>query len=537
MRVESQVRVPVEQAQLIDASAFRFDTSVAQAVGDTGKVIGELSRRKQGMEDRIAISNSNAAMKKAQLDYQTEIIGKPLDQHAGILQKHINIAKSTSLSQKMSKEARTTTGSSLAAWGQGLTDSGKLATIMALHKEDRIRVTADLEEALVEGDEIEIQAAEEAFDEHYATDPEAGKVTKDRLEVRATKATHDNAIAAAEETAARFPQATIARVEEEQKNRAEGKEKDFPLLSSKDLEQVRDYAKTIGEKKKDESARLSNETVTTNYTAIANGEVDITKMINDINANPAMSGSDKAKAIEKTRTFFSGWHSTKMANKKWPLVDDDEILQNLNTTLTEQSSGSIDINETNEIINKAANEGKITKETRDSLRAKARKGGNDAIDKSVQQFTSRVRNALTGRFTDRVARAKVREAAVGLEGLSRSEKNEIQTANYLLSVSYDQLHRYSADLDSALREVKGGRETISGIEATAIAASVWEKYKTKTTTQRINEFQEFTGQRVPQPNGFSNTIWRRATSKQRSQIVAAMERGMTAKQVKKMVSK
>jgi hypothetical protein len=82
MRVESQVAVPVEQAQLIDPSAFRFDTSGAQAIQQAGAVITELGKRKQDMQDRIAVSNVNAAMNKAQLDYQQEIIGKPLDQHA-----------------------------------------------------------------------------------------------------------------------------------------------------------------------------------------------------------------------------------------------------------------------------------------------------------------------------------------------------------------------------------------------------------------------------------------------------------------------
>jgi hypothetical protein len=171
------------------------------------------------------------------------------------------------------------------------------------------------------------------------------------------------------------------------------------------------------------------------------------------------------------------------------------------------------------------------------LRAKSAKGGNDAIDRATSSFTTRVRNALTGRFSDRVARAKVREAAVGLEGLSRAEKNEIQTANYLLSVSFDQLHRYSADLDAALRDIKGGRETVSGVEATAIAASVWEKYKTKTTSQRINEFKEFTGGRIPQPEGFDNDIWNNATSIQRADAVAAIERGMSVRDIEDVVSK
>jgi hypothetical protein len=491
------------------------------------------------MQDTIANSNANAAIQKAQLDYQQEIVGAPMDKHASILQKHVNIAKSSSGQQKMTNDARKLMENKLSVWGNTFTETGELATVKAMERDAIIRVSDDYGDALVNGNGEDIAEAHNAMTEQFAisyTPAEAEKQI-DKIGELAVKQMKANAVSEIQELAARTPNAVIDRIKTEQELRKTKEPEDFPMLTSKDLEAARDYAVSIGEKAKDDSAQLKGQVITDNYVAIANGAVDTQKMIEDIAANPNLTGDDKAAAIEKTRTFFTGYHSTAMANKAWPLVDDDPTLQALTTTLTEQSSGSIDINEANDIINKAANDGKLTKATRDSLRAKSAKGGNDAIDRSTSAFTSRVRNALTGRFSDRVARAKVREAAVGLAGLSRAEKNEIQTANYLLSVSFDQLHRYSADLDAALREVKGGRETVSGVEATAIAAAVWDKYKTKTTAQRINEFQAFTGQRAPQPEGFSSDVWNSATNSTKSKIVAAMERGLSAKEVEVMVSK
>jgi hypothetical protein len=533
-RVESGVPVAVEQAQLIDPSGFRFDTSIAQATENIGGILTELDKRKKDLQDRISSSNVNAAINNAQLGYQQEIVGKPLDQHAAILRKHVNAAKSISGQQRMTNEARALVNAKLGSWGQSFAEQGELATIVAMNKEAGIRVADDLGNALVNGDQEDILEAEAAYDEHFAANPEEGKQQKEKIEALAVKQMRDNAIQSAQELAARTPNAVITRVEAEQKLRKTKEPSDFPNLNSKDLEAVRDYAETVGIKAKDESTQMANQVITDNYTAIANGAVNINQMVQDISANPNMSAEDKAKAIEKTRTFFTGWHSTEMANRVWPLVDDDTAITQLNTDLTAQSSGTLDINEMNEKINDAANKGLLSRATRDKLRARAAKGGNDAIDKATGQFTKRVSNALIGRLTEREARFRIRETT---GDLTPTERRQASSVGFLLQVGREQLNRYNADLDKALREAKGGRESISGVEATAIAASVWETYKTKTDTQRIREFNDFTGSQSPRPEGFPLNIWNTLGNEARAAAVVATEQGLTSQQIQDMVSK
>jgi hypothetical protein len=64
-RVHSSAPIPVEQAQLIDPSAFRFDTSQAKALGDIGKVLMELGERKKKAQDSLAFASIQNAQRLA----------------------------------------------------------------------------------------------------------------------------------------------------------------------------------------------------------------------------------------------------------------------------------------------------------------------------------------------------------------------------------------------------------------------------------------------------------------------------------------
>jgi hypothetical protein len=209
-RVESTATVAVEQAQLIDPSAFRFDTSIARATQQAGAVIEELGKRKIEAQDRISTSNANAAISKAQLDYQQDIIGKPLDQHAGILLKHVNNAKSIAGQQKMSKQARELSDARLNAWGQTFAEQGELATVVAMHREAGIRVASDLGDALVNGDAEDIAEAEIAFDRHHAASPEEGKQQKEKIEALAVKQMRVNSIGIAAKNAFAAWESTVS---------------------------------------------------------------------------------------------------------------------------------------------------------------------------------------------------------------------------------------------------------------------------------------------------------------------------------------
>jgi hypothetical protein len=224
---------------------------------------------------------------------------------------------------------------------------------------------------------------------------------------------------------------------------------------------------------------------------------------------------------------------TKMdLEQSWPLTDNDDTVQELETMLTDQRSGRSDFNEVSKKINEAAADRKLKKATRDSLRSRARKGGSDAIDDSVNAFTQRVQNALTGRLTERQARLTARSAA---RDLTRDEQREAASVEFMRQVGFEQLDLFKAELNSKLRE--GGREAISGIEAEALAAEIWEKYKNKTDSQRIREFKDFTGRQVPRPDGFPKGTWEAISLEERAEVTSALSNGAEMSQVLEAVAK
>jgi hypothetical protein len=218
--------------------------------------------------------------------------------------------------------------------------------------------------------------------------------------------------------------------------------------------------------------------------------------------------------------------------QSWPLVDDDDAVQELNTILANQTSGVLDINEVNKKINDAAASGRLTKASRDSFRDKANKGGLDAIDDSVNNFTLRVKNSLTGRLTERQARLTARAAA---RDLTRDEQREAASVEFMRQVGFEQLNLYSAELNSRMRET--GKEVLSGVEAEALAAQVWEKYKNKTDAQRIREFKDFSGRQVPRPDGFPVDVWESISLEERAEVVSGLSKGGSVQQALDMVAR
>lgn len=85
---------------------------------------------------------------------------------------------------------------------------------------------------------------------------------------------------------------------------------EFELLSNTELESVRDYANSVGEKAKSDSAVATSATIEDSYARIIKGETDIASMITTIQADPTISDDDSNTAAVKIRTFFSTWNST-----------------------------------------------------------------------------------------------------------------------------------------------------------------------------------------------------------------------------------
>ncbi len=318
-RFSAQQPVPVEQAQLIDPSGFRPSGVSAQVLGDIGNVLQELGERKQAAEDRIGISNVNAAMENAQREYEKDIIGRPTEEHAAILQKHKNAALAVIANQKLSPDTRVLADNKAQIWGDTFADLGEIATIKAIEDDALIRVTSDYEKALTEGTAGDIIEAEIPFNEQLKSsmEPAEAEKYKAQVEERAVKQMERNALESQMNKAAVNPEQATKDMDAELALRKKGKEPTAGLsfLSNTDLEAVRDYARSVGEKAKSDSEIAVNAAIEESYAKIIAGDKDITSMVGEILANPAISEEDAISAADKIPTFFNKWNSTKVADE------------------------------------------------------------------------------------------------------------------------------------------------------------------------------------------------------------------------------
>ena len=76
-RSNSNVAVPVEQAQLISPSAFRFSTAEAEAAGQAGQVIQELGKRKQAADDSLAVNEATSSRQLAKAEMKQFVVDNP----------------------------------------------------------------------------------------------------------------------------------------------------------------------------------------------------------------------------------------------------------------------------------------------------------------------------------------------------------------------------------------------------------------------------------------------------------------------------
>ena len=76
-RIESTKSFAVEQAQLVDPSAFRFSTVGAQAIGQIGGVLQELGKRKQAADNSLAINAAGESRDLAKLQMQDFMLNNP----------------------------------------------------------------------------------------------------------------------------------------------------------------------------------------------------------------------------------------------------------------------------------------------------------------------------------------------------------------------------------------------------------------------------------------------------------------------------
>ncbi len=299
----------------------------------------------------------------------------------------------------------------------------------------------------------------------------------------------------------------------------------IPILASSDIQslislanarEVQMLADTQAERnriEKEEENRL--------YDGLADGTSNVT----DVTKSKLISAAAKRRLVNDEENF-----AQRDVDKNWPLTNDDVTVQRLESLLTSLESGTIDRSQFNRETNAAAVDGRLTKEERDRFRSLAKKGGRDAIDSAVKVSTDQIRNALLSRLTDRDARFIVRSQA---GTLSPAEQREAGNNAFLLQVNKHQLTLIQSELDRALRLT--GKDVVSGVEATAMASKIWEQFRQKSLGEKIGDFKEFSGQRIPKPPNFPSSRWDALDSQGRAAVVEAIDRGETTENILKII--
>lgn len=338
-RFTSQEQIPVKQAQLIDPSGFRLDTSsaealeiagetastIAQKLEDERKVKEELAERKRDAQDRIGITNVNAIMDDAVREYQRQIIGKPLPEHAAIFAKIEADARARAIQQDLTPEAREIANTNTDIKMERFADEAELANVIATNKDALIRTSEAYETALIEGNVNDIDDALELLAAQLKNLPpaEAAKY-KAELEEQAAKEIEKNVLKSAMDKVSLNPASSIEAIDKELKSRKAGKKPsgEFALISDTELQSVKKYAKTLIEKAKTDSEIALNQAIVDAYSQIRDGATDIDAIIDKNDADLTQTAEDKATFAEKIPTYFNKINSTKTAEESNELIYD-----------------------------------------------------------------------------------------------------------------------------------------------------------------------------------------------------------------------
>jgi len=193
-RYLSREPVPVKKPVL--AGDFPFSTAEAQSLETIGKVLDELARRKIDMQNKLGLSNIDAAMTNAELAYQADIQNTPLEKRPEVLRKHINTVWSALGQQRLTPEMRKLAENRVKIWAETSIAKASLQDIKELEKETTMRLSDDYMNALITGNPIKIQETELSLTSHLAKvmTPTEAKLYKEKLKQEALEQAAENAI-------------------------------------------------------------------------------------------------------------------------------------------------------------------------------------------------------------------------------------------------------------------------------------------------------------------------------------------------------
>ena len=334
-RVSSTTPVPVEQAQLVDPGSFRFSNISAEVLKESGEVLFELGRREFVAKNSLAVNAAVESRSLAKLKMQEFIKNNPdpdtwdegvrkiLEEQGGIYaQQRFNseTQKEQEIEQRAFKD-KLNMEVGIAAVAQNIENdiaiSGKNLIDVVSNDDGTPDAAADILE--------QQKLYQEALERKYEKDIAAIHMEETLKEAQEQQV--ENVKKDIMNRAALRPELMISLIDTELKSRAKGKKalnKEFTMLDNIDLEAIRDYAKSIGEKSISDSEIAVNAAIVDAYGKIRNGETDIDSLIDAIEADTTITDEDKLTAAEKIPTYFNKINSTKVA-----LESDNDVYDTL----------------------------------------------------------------------------------------------------------------------------------------------------------------------------------------------------------------
>lgn len=333
-RVSTTQPVAIEQAQLVDPGAFRFGDFSAQELKVIGGTLEELVNRHRAAQDSLSKSTAIKSRDLAKSQMKQFMVDNPdPDTWSDGMGKILADQQKIYLKQKFSAEAKANEDIEQEAFAKKFTiDTGIVTTIKSI--DNAIKASGANVIDKISNDNGTPEAAQDvaiAIDQYQADlnrklPKELAALQMEETLKEAQKLQIDNVKRDLMDRAAANPQLITSFLDAELKERKKGKKglDEFKLLSNTELESIRDYAGSVGEKSVTDSTIAVNAAIEDSYAKIINKDTDITSMIAEIQANPAISEEDSAKAADKIVTFFSKWNSAKVAD-----VTNDDVYDEL----------------------------------------------------------------------------------------------------------------------------------------------------------------------------------------------------------------
>ena len=316
-RFTSTEQVPVERAQLIDPSAFRFGTAIPETLGKIGGVLTELGRRKLAADDSLAINAAGESRDLAKLQMQQFMLDNPdPDTWAEGTAKILSDQRKIYTQQKFSAEVKPNEDIEQRAFTDEFLAGVQIANVIQTVENDITVSGKNLIDKIANDDGTPAAAADiEKQIGLYQTALER----KDTKEVAAIKM---------EETLSQADKQRIAilinqgRFEEAKRLTSETKGL-TPTERNAQLSIIERAEKTRANIIKSQSELAANAAVEDSYAKIIDGDTDIASMITAIQADPNITEKDSVKATDKIPTFFSKWHSIEVG------IESDDVYDEL----------------------------------------------------------------------------------------------------------------------------------------------------------------------------------------------------------------